>query len=50
MIETNQFGGAMLTVIIGVTSIACSLPLGILLALGRQSRLKLIKVYKYLFY
>ena len=43
MIETNQFGGAMLTVIIGVTSIACSLPLGILLALGRQSRLKLIK-------
>ena len=34
MIETNLFGGAMLTVIIGVTSIACSLPLGILLALG----------------
>ena len=44
MIETNLFGGAMLTVIIGVTSIACSLPLGILLALGRQSRLKLVKV------
>ena len=42
-IETNQFGGTMLTVVIGVTSIACSLPLGILLALGRQSRLKLIK-------
>ena len=42
-VETNQFGGTMLTVIIGVTSIACSLPLGILLALGRQSRLKLIK-------
>ena len=44
MIETNLFGGAMLTLIIGVTSIACSLPLGILLALGRQSRLKLVKV------
>ena len=42
-VETSQFGGTMLTVIIGVTSIACSLPLGILLALGRQSRLKLIK-------
>ena len=44
MIETNLFGGAMLTVIIGVTSIACSLPMGILLALGRQSRLKLVKL------
>lgn len=44
IIETNLFGGAMLTVIIGVTSIASSLPLGILLALGRQSRLRLIKI------
>ncbi len=43
LIDTNLFGGAMLTLIIGVTSIACSLPLGIILALGRQSNLKLVK-------
>ena len=44
LIDTNLFGGAMLTLIIGVTSIACSLPLGIVLALGRQSNLRLVKV------
>ncbi len=44
LIDTNLFGGAMLTLIIGVTSIACSLPLGIILALGRQSNLRLVKI------
>ena len=43
LIDTNKFGGAMLTMVIGVTSIAFSLPLGIILALGRQSRLKIVK-------
>ena len=38
-IEYSLFGGFMLTVIIGVTGIVCSLPIGILLALGRQSKL-----------
>lgn len=42
-VSTDQFGGFMLTVIIGVTGIALSLPLGILLALGRQSNLPIIK-------
>ena len=42
-VSTDLFGGFMLTLIIGVTGIAFSLPIGILLALGRQSRLPIIK-------
>ncbi len=42
-VSTDQFGGFMLTIIIGVTGIALSLPIGILLALGRQSNLPIIK-------
>lgn len=44
-VSTDQFGGFMLTVIIGVTGIALSLPIGILLALGRQSNLPIIKYF-----
>jgi len=44
-VPTTQFGGFMLTLVVGVTGIAFSLPLGILLALGRQSKLPIIKVF-----
>lgn len=44
VIETGLYGGFMLTLIIGVTGISASLPLGILLALGRQSRLLAVRV------
>ena len=43
-VESSKFGGIMLTVTIGVSGIALSLPLGILLALGRQSNLLVLKV------
>jgi len=43
-VGTDEFGGLMLTLVIGVTGIAFSLPLGILLALGRQSNLPIIKM------
>ena len=43
-VSTDQFGGLMLNVIIGVTGIAFSLPIGILLALGRQSNLPIIRI------
>ncbi len=43
-VETAKFGGMMLTMIIGVTGIAASLPLGILLALGRRSDMLLIRI------
>ncbi len=42
-VESDQFGGFLLSFVIGVTAIACSLPLGILLALGRRSDMFLIK-------
>ncbi len=43
-VQSNFFGGFMISIIIGVTGIAISLPLGILLALGRQSNLFIVKV------
>ncbi|AVO38097.1 amino acid ABC transporter permease [Pukyongiella litopenaei] len=42
-VESRKFGGFMLSITIGVVAIACSLPLGIVLALGRQSDLLIVK-------
>ncbi|HVL21604.1 MAG TPA: amino acid ABC transporter permease [Amaricoccus sp.] len=42
-VQSKQFGGFMLSMTIGVTGIAFSLPLGILLALGRRSDLFIVK-------
>ena len=42
-VATDQFGGFMLTLVIGITGIAFSLPIGVVLALGRQSKLPIIK-------
>ncbi|GHF63243.1 amino acid ABC transporter permease [Seohaeicola zhoushanensis] len=42
-VESRNFGGFMLSITIGVVAIACSLPLGIVLALGRQSDLMIVK-------
>ena len=44
-IESNDFGGFMLAFIIGITGILLSLPLGVLLALGRQSDLFIINKF-----
>lgn len=43
IVESEQFGGFTLSVIIGATGIAASLPIGILLALGRKSDLLIVK-------
>ena len=43
-VPSRDFGGFMLSIIIGVTGIALSLPLGIMLALGRKSDMFLIKI------
>lgn len=42
-VDSDQFGGFLLSLTIGVTAISFSLPMGILLALGRQSDMFLIK-------
>ena len=48
-VATDQFGGFMLTLIIGVTGIAFSLPIGIALALGRTSKLPVLRILCVLF-
>ena len=42
-VKSDQFGGFLLATVIGVTGITFSLPIGILLALGRQSDMPIIK-------
>ena len=48
-VETDQFGGFMLTLVIGVTGISFSLPIGIALALGRTSNLPAVRILCVLF-
>ncbi|MEM7291999.1 MAG: amino acid ABC transporter permease [Pseudomonadota bacterium] len=43
-VTTNLFGGLMLTMVVGVTGIVCSLPLGIGLALGRRSHMPAMRI------
>jgi general L-amino acid transport system permease protein len=42
-VPTEQWGGLLVTLIISLVGIICSIPLGILLALGRQSKMPVIK-------
>jgi len=42
-VDTSQWGGLMLDVIVSFVTVAGALPLGILLALGRRSQLRVIK-------
>jgi len=44
IVESSKFGGFMLTLIIGVTGIVGSLPLGIVLALGRRSTMPAVQI------
>lgn len=43
-VQTSSWGGLTLTLVLAVVGIACSLPIGILLALGRRSSLPVISV------
>ncbi|SEN90410.1 L-glutamine ABC transporter membrane protein/L-glutamate ABC transporter membrane protein/L-aspartate ABC transporter membrane protein/L-asparagine ABC transporter membrane protein [Gemmobacter aquatilis] len=42
-VDSDQFGGFLLSIVIGVTAISASLPMGILLALGRRSDMLLVR-------
>ena len=42
-VESRKFGGMMLSLTIGVVAIGFSLPIGIVLALGRQSDMPIVK-------
>ena len=43
-VETSVWGGLLVTLVIAVTGIVASLPIGILLALGRRSNMPLVKL------
>jgi general L-amino acid transport system permease protein len=42
-VPSRQMGGFMLNMILGIVCVSLSIPIGILLALGRQSRLPIVK-------
>jgi general L-amino acid transport system permease protein len=48
-VETRQWGGLLVTLVIAVTGIVGSLPLGILLALGRRSELPVVRAVSIVF-
>jgi len=48
-VETSSWGGLLVTLVVAVTGIVVSLPLGILLALGRRSELPAVKAFSVIF-
>jgi general L-amino acid transport system permease protein len=48
-VETSQWGGLLVTLVVAVTGIVASLPLGILLALGRRSQMPVVKLFSVAF-
>jgi general L-amino acid transport system permease protein len=48
-VATNLWGGLMVTLVVALTGIAASLPLGILLALGRRSHLPAVRLFSIVF-
>ncbi|WP_306145066.1 amino acid ABC transporter permease [Roseibium sp. MMSF_3412] len=49
IVETAVWGGLLVTLVIAVTGIVASLPLGIALALGRRSQMPIIKLVSIIF-
>ncbi|TPW32983.1 amino acid ABC transporter permease [Pararhizobium mangrovi] len=48
-VETARWGGLLVTLVIAVTGIAVSLPLGIVLALGRRSVMPIVRLFSIIF-
>lgn len=42
-VETREWGGLLVTLVVAVTGIVAALPIGILLALGRRSKMRLVR-------
>ena len=49
IVDTRQWGGLLVTLVISVTGIVTSMPIGIALALGRRSTIPLIRVFSVAF-
>ena len=48
-VDTYLWGGALVTIVVAAVGIVCSLPLGVLLALGRRSRMPIVKTLSVVF-
>lgn len=48
-VETRQWGGLLVTLVIAVTGIVASMPLGIALALGRRSQMPVVRLLSVIF-
>jgi general L-amino acid transport system permease protein len=48
-VRTEQWGGLLVTLVVAVTGIVASLPIGILLALGRRSNMPIVRLCSIIF-
>ena len=48
-VDTTLWGGALVTIVVASVGIVFSLPLGVLLALGRRSRMPTVKLFSVIF-
>lgn len=48
-VRTAEWGGLLVTLVVAVTGIVASLPLGIVLALGRRSHLSIVRLFSIIF-
>jgi general L-amino acid transport system permease protein len=48
-VETPQWGGLTVTLIVAITGMVASLPIGILLALGRRSQMPIVRIFSVIF-
>lgn len=49
IVDTRQWGGLLVTMVVSVTGIVASMPVGIALALGRRSTIPLIRIFSITF-
>ncbi len=49
IVESSQWGGFTLTLVIALSGIVASLPLGVLLALGRRSKMPIVSLFSTIF-
>ncbi len=48
-VETDRWGGLLVTLVVAITGIVASLPLGIVLALGRRSKMPVVRLLSIIF-
>jgi len=49
IVDTRMWGGLLVTLVVSVTGIVASMPIGIALALGRRSTIPLIRIFSVMF-